>query len=94
MDKKSIENLISAVKVIRNNQKGQASKILELEAKLCSIGDIESRLARLEEESKGKEKDERFEELNDRIDGIGNVVDSHIDSITELEENKTHSRYK
>jgi len=88
MDKKAIENLISAVKVIRNNQKGQASKILELEAKLNSIGDIESRLARLEEESKGKDKDERFEELDDRIDGIGNVVDSHIDSITKLEENK------
>ena len=86
--KKSIENLFSAVKVIRSNQKGQTVKLLELDAKINAFADIEIRLDKLEEQAWAKEKDEEINEVNERVEGIGNVVDAHIDSITELEETK------
>ena len=86
--KKSIENLFSAVNVVRSNQKGQRLKLLELDAKIKAFDDIEIRLAKLEKQAQDKEKDEEIIEINDRVDGIGKVVDAHIDSITELEESK------
>ena len=44
-----VENLLSAIKVIKNNQKGQVAKIFELEAKIDAMKDFETRLSRLEE---------------------------------------------
>ena len=85
-----VDNLLSAIRVVRNSQKGQVSKIFELDAKVDAMKDFETRLNRLEEVME-KEMDAsvtRVDDVNNQLEGFGNVIDAHIDSITELEEHK------
>ena len=88
--KKSIENLFNAMTIVRSNQKAQVTKILELEAKINSINDLETRLDKLEKalDKERYENDRRFDSVSDRFDDIGSILDAHIDSISDLEEHK------
>ena len=63
------ENLSHAIKIIRNNQKAQFTKVIDLEAKFKAFSDlIVSRLDRIDK-SFDKEKDEtdRFDNVIDRL---------------------------
>ena len=97
MDTKiSMENLCNAVKVIRNNQKAHAAKIVELGQKVDAIDKMEFRLKQLEKalETEMKETDKRFDSAIDRFDSSSSVIDDHIVSIGDLEEEKDDIKKK
>ena len=78
METKTItDNLFNAIKMIRNNQKAQFTKVIDLEAKFKAFSDlIVSRLDRIDK-SFDKEKDETgttFDNVIDRFDKIGQVL--------------------
>ena len=88
--KTSIENLFNAMKIVRSNQKAQITKILEHETKVNSIDDLLTRIDRVEKamDKERYEADKRFDSVSDRFDDIGSILDAHIDSISDLEEQK------
>ena len=89
MDNKiTMENLVNAIKVVRNNQKAQAVKIVELDKQFEIVKSIHDRLSILEEDldKQKKENDIRFDKAIYRSDNINGVIDDHIDGIADLEE--------
>ena len=83
----TIDDLLAVVRIIRNNQKAQLTRINELEKKVKEVDVLKCKIVKLENalDKEKKETDKQFDNAIDRFETIGNLIDDQVECIENLE---------